>query len=75
LAASLFTLCWQSGFDDVNDPSLDQIIERLQFCIVSARDMQLKVLERVLSIALLEAYETRIIRSGEDDNDQDDEPS
>ena len=35
--------------------------------------MQLKVLERILSIALLEAYETRIIRRGiEDaDNDQD----
>ena len=59
----------------MNDPSLDQIIERLQFCIVSARDMQLKVLERVLSIALLEAYETRIIRSGVDDgNDPDDAP-
>ena len=59
----------------MNDPSLDQIIERLQLCIISARDMQLKVLERVLSIALLEAYETRIIRSeAEDDNDQDDPP-
>jgi hypothetical protein len=57
----------------VNDPSLDQIIERLQFCIVSARNMQLKVLERILSIALLEAYEARIIRRGveDDDNDQD----
>ena len=57
----------------MNDPSLDQIIERLQFCIVSARNMQLKVLERILSIALLEAYEARIIRRGveDDDNDQD----
>jgi hypothetical protein len=55
----------------VNDPSLDQIIERLQFCIVSARDMQLKVLERILSIALLEAYETRIIRRGVEDDDTD----
>jgi hypothetical protein len=37
--------------------------------------MQLKVLERILSIALLEAYETRIIRSGaENDSDQDDDP-
>ena len=54
----------------MNDSSLDQIIERLQFCIVSARDMQLKVLERILSIALLEAYETRIIRRGVDDDDQ-----
>lgn len=58
----------------MNDPSLDQIIERLQFCIVSTRDMQLKVLERILSIALLEAYETRILRSGaQDDDDQDDD--
>jgi hypothetical protein len=57
----------------VNEPSLDQIIERLQFCIVSARDMQLKVLERILSIALLEAYETRIIRYGVQDGDQDDD--
>ena len=57
----------------MNDPSLDQIIERLQFCIVSARDMQLKVLERILSIALLEAYETRIIRYGTEDSDQDDD--
>jgi len=32
--------------------------------------MQLKVLERILSIALLEAYETRIIRRGVDDDDQ-----
>ena len=60
----------------MNDPSLDQIIERLQFCIVSARDMQLKVLERILSIALLEAYETRIMRSGaEGENDLDDDPA
>jgi hypothetical protein len=57
----------------VNDPSLDQIIERLQFCIISARDMQLKVLERVLSIALLEAYETRIIRHGAEDNEQEED--
>ena len=61
----------------MNDSSLDQIIERLQFCIVSARDMQLKVLERILSIALLEAYETRIIRRGiedDDDNQDGDQP-
>jgi hypothetical protein len=57
----------------VNDPSLDQIIERLQFCIISARDLQLKVLERILSIALLEAYETRILRYGADSDDQDDD--
>lgn len=56
----------------MNDSSLDQIIERLQFCIVSARDMQLKVLERILSIALLEAYETRIIRRGVEDEEDND---
>ena len=55
----------------MNDSSLDQIIERLQFCIVSARDIQLKVLERILSIALLEAYETRIIRRGIEDDEDD----
>jgi hypothetical protein len=52
----------------VTDPSLDTIIERLQSCIVSARRMQLKVLERILSIALLEAYETRINAGAEEDN-------
>ncbi len=52
----------------MTDPSLDTIIERLQFCIVSARNMQLKVLERILSIALLEAYETRIKTGVEEDN-------
>jgi len=39
--------------------------------------MQLKVLERILSIALLEAYETRIIRRGiedDDDNQDGDQP-
>jgi len=35
--------------------------------------MQLKVLERVLSIALLEAYETRIIRHGVESNGQDED--
>jgi hypothetical protein len=35
--------------------------------------MQLKVLERVLSIALLEAYETRIVRCGAEADDQDDD--
>jgi len=35
--------------------------------------MQLKVLERILSIALLEAYETRIIRYGIEDSEQDDD--
>jgi hypothetical protein len=43
----------------VTQPSLDRIIEQLQFCIVDARALQLKMLERILSIALLEAYESR----------------
>ena len=43
----------------MNEPSLDRIIEQLQFCIVDARALQLKMLERILSIALLEAYEIR----------------
>ncbi|MGA7804451.1 hypothetical protein [Bradyrhizobium sp.] len=47
------------GFETVNEPSLDRIIEQLQFCIVDARALQLKMLERILSIALLEAYEIR----------------
>ena len=41
----------------MTEPSLEEIIERLQFCIVDARELQLKMLERILSIALLEAYE------------------
>jgi hypothetical protein len=43
----------------VTQPSLETIIEQIQFCIVDAKALQLKVLERILSIALLEAYETR----------------
>jgi hypothetical protein len=43
----------------VTQPSLDKIIEQLQFCIVDAKALQLKMLERILSIALLEAYECR----------------
>jgi hypothetical protein len=43
----------------VTQPSLDKIIERLQFCIVDAKALQLKMLERILSIALLEAYENK----------------
>ena len=38
-------------------PSLDRIIEQLQFCIIDARALQLAMLERLLSIALLEAIE------------------
>jgi hypothetical protein len=43
----------------VTQPSLDKIIELLQFCIVDAKALQLKMLERLLSIALLEAYENK----------------
>ena len=43
----------------MTQPSLDKIIEQLQFCIVDAKALQLKTLERILSIALLEAYECR----------------
>ena len=43
----------------MTQPSLDKIIEQLQFCIVDAKALQLKMLERILSIALLEAYESR----------------
>ncbi len=43
----------------MTEASLEKIIERLQFCIVDARAMQLKMLERVLSISLLEAHELK----------------
>jgi hypothetical protein len=43
----------------VTQPLLDKIIEQLQFCIVDAKALQLKMLERILSIALLEAYEVK----------------
>jgi hypothetical protein len=43
----------------VTEPSIEKIIERLQFCIVDARAMQLKMLERILSISLLEAHELK----------------
>jgi len=43
----------------VTQPSLDKIIEQLQTCIVDAKALQLKMLERILSIALLEAYESK----------------
>jgi hypothetical protein len=51
--------CCHSGLNAVTKPSLDKIIEQLQFCIVDARALQLKMLERILSIALLEAYEIK----------------
>ena len=43
----------------MTEPSLDNIIERLQFCIVDAKALQLKMLVRVLSIALLQAHEDK----------------
>jgi hypothetical protein len=52
----------------VNQASLDKIIEQLQFCIVDAKALQLKMLERILSIALLEAYESKQRSSGSRSN-------
>ena len=43
----------------MNETSIDGIIARLQSCIVDAKALQLKMLERILSIALLEAHETK----------------
>jgi hypothetical protein len=43
----------------VTEPSLERIIERLQLCIVDAKASQLKMLESLLSIALLQAYEDK----------------
>jgi hypothetical protein len=56
------------GPETVNQPSLDKIIEQLQFCIVDAKALQLKMLERILSIALLEAYESKQKSSGSRSN-------
>jgi hypothetical protein len=46
-------------FRIVTTPSLDKIIAQLQFCIVDARSLQLEMLERILSMALLEAIEDK----------------
>jgi hypothetical protein len=43
----------------VTEPSLDRIIGHLQFCIADAKALQLKMLERILSIALLLAHEDK----------------
>ena len=51
----------------MTESSIDSIIERLQFCIVDARALQLEMLERVLSIALLQAHEDK-------DEAEDDDP-
>jgi len=40
-------------------PVLETIIERLQSCIVDARSLQLKMLEQVLSMAVLQALEDK----------------
>jgi len=49
----------------VTEPSLDRIIDRLQSCIVEAQTLQLKMLKRLLSIALLEAYDEKDQSEGE----------
>jgi hypothetical protein len=49
-------------------PSLDGIITHLQLCIVDAKALQLKMLERILSIALLQVYEDS---KESEDRDQD----
>jgi hypothetical protein len=41
----------------VTQASLETIIERLQSCIIDARWLQLKMLERILSMAELQARE------------------
>jgi hypothetical protein len=43
----------------VTDPVIEAIIEQLQACIINARALKLDMLEHILSIALLEAYEAR----------------
>jgi hypothetical protein len=52
----------------VTEPSLDKIIEHLQFCIADAKTLQLKMLDRLLSIALLQAHEDKD-KSEDDDGD------
>ena len=51
----------------MTEPSLDHIIEHLQTCIGDARALQLRMLERLLSIALLQAHEDKD-ESGDDGN-------
>ena len=43
----------------MTQPLLETIIQRLQFCIVDARSLQLKMLEQVLSMAVLQALEDK----------------
>jgi hypothetical protein len=54
----------------VTELSLDAIIQQLQSCIAGARVLKLEMLERILSIALLEAYDTRAKSgNGQDEGD------
>jgi len=48
-----------SGFETLIEPSLDVIIEQLQSCIIDAKALQLKMLERILSMALLQAADDK----------------
>ena len=52
----------------MTDSVLEAIIEQLQSCIVNARALKLGMLEHILSIALLEAYDARD-RPGRGDDD------
>jgi hypothetical protein len=68
LAASRCDPLLTLRIETVTEASLDAIIARLQSCIVDAKALQLKMLERVLSIALLEAYENRERSRGRSNN-------
>jgi uncharacterized protein (DUF1778 family) len=57
----------ERGCRTVTDPVLEAIIDQLQTCIVNARALKLDMLEHILSIALLEAYDAR----GKSRNGQD----
>jgi hypothetical protein len=43
----------------MTQPVLEKMIERLQSCIVDARSLQLKMLEQLLSMAVLQAREDK----------------
>jgi hypothetical protein len=59
----------EHGCAAVTDHSLDTIIEQIQSCIIRARALRLEMLERILSIALLEAYDAKgkLDRDGDED--------
>jgi hypothetical protein len=48
-----------AGVGVVIDPVLEAIIDQLRSCIINARALKLDMLEHILSIALLEAYDAR----------------